>query len=597
MSAQNAATSRANGMKVLLLHPADNFPLPGSTRKWDLVVDFGRAPLSSYQRWSQEAGCKAIGLHEFAEEIADLHRVGEFLQSARGQIVDRDGIDWWDTLSTMIWHNLLRLFLVQRLARELTPACELYMSRPIAEAKVLQAILGVQAISLEGRYRAAFRRVWRPFAAIARLDNAQLLQILWDKFDSEHVVRNRLTRRKPGLGQPMVLLPSAYINVSRTAVSYAKLLPDSQFLLVCTRNVAKLKVLPSNVRMVSLDGYFGPPDPNEIASLLKSWSRLKERLNSHEEFAAANASGLLDGFPGHLRWGITVRDAWKRLLDSQNIVGCLSADDGNPYTLIPLILARKRGLPTLACHHGALDFSIPMKTLHSDFYLAKTEMERDFLLNVCRVSPDVVVDGAFASSQASPQPVDEGLRRHWLVFFTEAYVAPWRAEEIYRELMPALASLANRCGLRLVFKLHPFESARDFRRLLRRHFSPKLESQIGMIAGPSSAELWRNIRFAVTIQSTIALECRERGIPVFLCAWLRDPYGGYLKQFARFGVGHELSSPEHIADIPRLLESKDVASFVEGHPWQTMEPAKLRSLLCGVGSSNKLQPKLEHSGD
>jgi len=118
-----------------------------------------------------------------------------------------------------------------------------------------------------------------------------------------------------------------------------------------------------------------------------------------------------------------------------------------------------------------------------------------------------------------------------------------------------------------------------------------------MIAGPSSAELWRNIRFAVTIQSTIALECRERGIPVFLCAWLRDPYGGYLKQFARFGVGHDLSAPEHIADIPRLLESKDVASFVEGHPWQTMEPAKLRSLLCGVGSSNKLQPKLEHSGD
>jgi len=184
MSAPNAMTSRANGRRVLLLHPADNFPLSNSSRTWDLVVDFGRAPLSTYERWSQEAGCKALGLCTFAEEIADLHRVGEFLQSARGQIVDRDGIDWWDALSTMIWHNLLRLFLVQRLAKELTPACELYMSRPIAEAKVLRAILGIQAISLEGRYRAAFRRVWRPFAAIARLDNAQVLQSCWDKFDS-----------------------------------------------------------------------------------------------------------------------------------------------------------------------------------------------------------------------------------------------------------------------------------------------------------------------------------------------------------------------------------------------------------------------------
>ena len=59
------------------------------------------------------------------------------------------------------------------------------------------------------------------------------------------------------------------------------------------------------------------------------------------------------------------------------------------------------------------------------------------------------------------------------------------------------------------------------------------------------------------MQSSTALECTALGIPVFLCAWLRDSYSGYVQQYARFGAGHVLESPEQIADIPQLLEKRD----------------------------------------
>jgi hypothetical protein len=148
----------------------------------------------------------------------------------------------------------------------------------------------------------------------------------------------------------------------------------------------------------------------------------------------------------------------------------------------------------------------------------------------------------------------------WLVFFTEPYQNyGWRSDEVYRDLLPRLCALAQSCGLKLVFKLHPFESVKGHRRMLRR-LIPEREHQIGVLAGPPSDQMWNRTRLALTVQSSTALECDALDIPVFLCAWLRDPYSGYVQQYARFGVGHVLESEEQIADIPRLLANDEKMS-------------------------------------
>src|SRR5438874_6730915 len=112
-------------------------------------------------------------------------------------------------------------------------------------------------------------------------------------------------------------------------------------------------------------------------------------------------------------WGLAVRDAWNELFDSEKITACLCADDSNPYSRLPLIIAKKRGIPALACHHGALDNRMAIKKLHADLYLAKTEMERDYLVRVCRVTKERIVTGAPASPQGparklSPAPSSAG---------------------------------------------------------------------------------------------------------------------------------------------------------------------------------------------
>jgi hypothetical protein len=543
-------------LKVLLLHSDRSFPLPCPNGHWDLIVDVARAPAATYENWSRQTGCPVLSLYQFAEEIQDLHRMRQLLQLGTGRMVDQWGIDWWDVLSPEIVPQLQQLMLVHRLSKELGANCELYSSRPDPLAAILCGLLGARLTILENRFQSVIRRARHYRNVLSHLDGAQFGQILEDKFDADQSIRRRFARRVHTPGQPVILLPSAYINVSRTAVSYAELLPNHQFLLVLTRRNGKLASLPANVRAASLTPYFVATNKQESAFLLELWKRLREQLAGADNvFKTADAAGILGRMPALLRWGIALRDAWSQVFESETVTACLSADDSNPPSSIPLILAKQRRLPALACHHGALDFMKAIKMNHADFYLAKSEMERDYLRRICRVVPDKIV----IAPPASPTPLfSQCVARRsapWLVFFTEPYQSRgWRSDEVYRDLLTRLCSLAQTCGLRLVFKLHPFESIKAQRRMLRR-LLPEQQRKIEVVAGRPSDQLWNNTRFAMTVQSSTALECAALGIPVFLCGWLRDPYSGYVQQFARFGVGHVLEAPEQLAEIPGLLES------------------------------------------
>src|SRR5262249_33228100 len=149
-----------------------------------------------------------------------------------------------------------------------------------------------------------------------------------------------------------------------------------------------------------------------------------------------DALGMFQRGAELIPWGLAVRDAWLRLFESVRIAGCLSADDANPYTSLPIFIASKRDIATLAVHHGAIDGRLAMRPVPSDFYLAKGELENNYLLETCHVNPEKVFMGG--PPHVLPEPEKSG-ERPCLVFFTEPYnAAGWRMEPVYRELLAPL---------------------------------------------------------------------------------------------------------------------------------------------------------------
>lgn len=546
-------------------------------------MDLGRSSESIARAWEHELRCPVVRLESFRRSIDDPRAVGQILRPWRGRLIDREGLDWWELTSLFIHAELEIILAMQRLAPALPAITELRSTRRGWTVAALEFLLGRQAAAYaRGNDSSLGSRLGHYSRLLRRFSFGQLAEIFLDKHDSDFRWRSRLTPQRRGADQPVVLLPSAYTNVSRMATAYARLVPELQFLLVYTRRSGKQFTRPANVSLVSLAAYAGRPGPEaEFAKIRQDWISLKRELERCPEMELLSRLGLLDPFDSWLSDGLTVRDAWLELFRREPVQAVLCGDDSNWYTRLPVVLARKRGLPTIDFHHGALDGRFLLKDLPSDIYLAKSEMELDYLTRVCTMAKDRIVIGSPDLAHAAV--THRGNRTaNSIVFFSEPYEATGgRAEEVYRELLPPLATLAATSNKKLIVKLHPFESRSDRERLLRQILSVEQQQIAGVVVGPLTQQLLEEAWFGITVESTTVIECAMQGVPCFIAGWMVNSPYGYVQQYSAFGLGVSLLSVEQVPMIPSLLLQKGATKTPTGGLWQPIEPAKLRWLLAG----------------
>ncbi len=570
-------------MKILLVHPDDS-PARGRWfhQRWDQVIDLGKAGCDSYTHWTRQFGCPVIPLDSLRIGVQECRRVREIFQSGCGRLLDSCGLDWWE-LTAMFFHEEIELLgTLGRFADQLGTDDQLLLTRPGFYADVLRFLLGdrVHLLSSRSCTKSSGLHYLR---AAAKFPLAQLAEIFWDKYDGCYSLRRHFSANRQPSHNPVVLLPSAYINVSRMAIAYARTVPELDFLLVATRRSGWLADASTNVTVANLASYTtdGRDTSGEYEDLLQKWQIYRAELESVPEISLLRHLRCLDSFPKLLRQGLAIRDAWRRVLETEPVKAVLCADDSNPYTHIPVLLARNRGIPAIACHHGALDGAHLFKRSHADVILAKGKMEQDYLVRVCGV-PNVNVEIG-APADWSPTCVRrDGDSAPFITFFSEPYeVASARTDEFYRDLLPRLADLALKAGRKLVVKLHPFESRRERQRLINRILTAEQQQIATVVSGALSEDLLQRTWAGITVLSTAASECAVRGIPSFLCGWLEYSHYGYIEQFERFGVGQVLRSPVEIAEIPQLIRRYRQPE-VSSNLWQPVTSARLQELFSGA---------------
>ncbi len=571
-------------MKTLLVHPEDS-PCSGpwASEKWDLIVDLGKSSAFTRSAWQERLHSPILQLDTLWRGIPDFDSIRQLLHAGRNQLLDETGLDWWDLVSVLIYPELQDAVLLRRLAEQLDATAELYTTRQAWPATGVALLLQRPLRTFPNASRSSHFRHYRD--ALRRFSFDQLAQIFLDKYDLRYQWRSRFAATRRGVPGPFVLLPSAYTNVSRTALAYASMLPEQSFLLIATRRSGTHFDPAPNVTCASLAAYAGGPEPRaEYLELLGKWQNLQPSLKQLPEIDLLFRAGQLDSFPSHFRDGLTIRNAWQNVLSNEQISAVMCGDDSNIYTRLPVLLARQQDIPTLDFHHGALDGRFLMKNLSSDLYLAKGEMERDYLVRVCRLPAERVILGGPPMPRSIP-PNERGKKERrkdespLILFFSEPYeVGRLRAEDVYRELLTPLARLAREFGRRLVVKLHPFESRAERMELVANILPPEYAALVDVIDGPFTPELVARAWFAVTVESTVVIDCSLLGVPCFLCEWLNlSPYG-YTGQYTRFGVGRILNSPQQMNEIPRLV-AEPATPLSDGCLLKPMDPEWLRSII------------------
>ncbi len=589
-------------MRVLLLQPEDSARRgPWTAESWDLAVNLGKSSAYAAASWAEQLRSPLLRADSYSEGLDDIKRVGKMLAAGRGRLIDHEGIDWWSLRSLEILREAAAILAMQRMSRDIPRSATLWATRPGWPATALGSILGLPVRAYRDSFVARSVGRTRRYARLSQyFSTAQIKEIFLDKYDSAYRWRARFAARPQPSSKAVVLIPSAYTNVSRVACAYARLLPEQPFLLVATRRSATLFEQPANVEQRRLSAYAESGAPGrELEELLEKWAVLCRELQDLPDLELLQKLGVFDSFPAAFAHGLGVRNAWRHVLEGEPVCGVLCGDDTNVNTRLPATLAARRGLPTLDFHHGAMDGYSLVKPLASDLYLAKNELERDYLLRVCGLPAAKVAIGAppaahLFSADSHPAGGPEPSRKTSIVFFSEPYEnVGVRPEEVYRELFPALCGVARATGHGVILKLHPFESASERAEILRTVLAPEDYKRVTVESGPLSESLLSQTWAGVTIESTTVLDCALRGIPCFLCEWLAFTPFGYMQQYAKFGAGQILRRVEEIADISRRLdESKRmsgtaVAGGEQGFRWQVIEP-RLLSQWLGVESPELL---------
>ncbi len=577
-------------MRILVLHPED-VPWRGqwSGAHWDLIVDLGFAGADIYQDWGRRAGARVISLHQFAGQGESYRSVGQVLEAGRGKLLDRMGLDWWEMLASWSYHELQALYLLEQLRQELGPGpCDLVATRAHWQIPLLSTVMGSPVRCIEKKpssWRDLFSRI---SAAALNLRPSQIVEIGFDKWDPSYKLRRRLTKhRRVEHDEPMVLLPSAYSNVTRIQLAYAAQLPNRRFLLATTRRGGESKFLPPNVISVPLAAYAQDSGETQLetAELIKTWNALSAELSKVEHIRLGFQANIWDYFPRRLKSGLAVRDAWHCLMSTAPVSGVLCGDDLNYYTRLPLILAKRMGRKALYCYHGALDGGLLFKKSYADVHLVKGEMERSYALQASDVEQErIEIAAPVETSHESYRTAANDGSIGDIVLFSQPYeVYGGRTEEIYREILLPLGTVAQRLNRKIVVKLHPFESRRGRQRLLRSVLPSDLCARVEVSSAPAS-ELVPRMTCGIGLDSSVAVECAQREIPYFLCSWLDFNGFGYTRHLARFGAGTLLEAADEILSIPqRLREFKPDRPMIQllGQP---TADARLDEILFGTGS-------------
>jgi hypothetical protein len=571
-------------MRVLVIHPEDSvIEGPWALSRWDLIVDLGWAGRSQNAKWGAKLDCPVRSLLEFANWHEDVPRMRQFCRTGIDRLIDSEGIDWWGLLAPSSYQQVYEFLLMQKLASEIPATAEVCVTRPYYLADALSKILKTKVDPFVARSeRSASIRLSSFTKKLRNLTSAQIIQIAFDKWDGDYGVRRYFSRYRQSLGSgERILLPSAYRNVSRVLTRYANLLPDQKFLMVTTRADGQVESLPTHVGAMPLAAYAPRPrnktTEREIVSITRQWQIMKKRLyEAHPNHPRTR--GLFEGFDQTLRNCLRMRDAWRGVFEREEIGAVLCADENNPYTRVPVLLAQRRGLHTVYCSHGALDVNVLLRGMCSDTYLAKGEMESDYLANECEVPRERIFVGAPQGWYFTAEA--EGGTH--IVFFSEPYeLYHGRPEALYSELLPRLCAIARERGRKVMVKLHPFESLTARSQLVGRVLTSYERDLVEVTDVPLSDELLRKIWFSVTVESSVAVECALADVPCFLCGWFDIDLYSYAKEYEKFGAASILDDPADISRIPALLESQRPGAKVRNRLNRQITPEEFEAVLRG----------------
>ncbi len=477
----------------------------------------------------------------------DFRRVRRLLDLGCGQLVDEHGLDWWEIMGLLLHGELELLILLQRLAKTVGSEDEVYISRPGIHASLLRAFTDYprQGFSVaSGAQKGGLAHYVR---VSKKLSAPQIIDVFWDKYDSGYQFRGKFGRKPEPLRHPAVLLPTAYVNVSRTGIAYANTFSEENFLLVATRRSGWVDELPRNVAATWLSLYASLRDRSaENAEMDGRWRSLLRELGKRQSLKFCTGWVFWILFPSGSGTDSKSAMPGKMFSTPNRFRLCCARTTVILIRGFPCSWRRPadyRILPAITAPWMAATFQEELRRCDLG------EGKNGRRLSGAKMRSAAGEGGNWCTCTARELECGGKIQAIVVSAIHPLYLGALRCYRgKARRILPGYFASVSRLGTGDKTKTsgEVASCGKQARTIRHGRSDPFLrtENVTLLVSGPLTEDLLAKAWFGITILSTVATECAVRGIPCFLCKWLESwPYG-YVEQFIRFGVGIGLNHPE-----------------------------------------------------
>jgi hypothetical protein len=208
-------------------------------------------------------------------------------------------------------------------------------------------------------------------------------------------------------------------------------------------------------------------------------------------------------------------------------------------------LARSLGLETVSRQHGVLDSHYLRDRLLADRHLAWDEPTVAWLRSRGAVGERRVE----ALPRRLPPPRARARAPSTVaVFLQPLELLPAPLADWTEETLPAVVAAARARGLRVVLKPHPLQTAI----LVGDAVPASVRDDVRVAEGVPARDLLADAAAAVTLDSSVCVDCRDAGVPCFSTAWYP---GTYASELARLGWVRPCATPADLEAAVRAAGS------------------------------------------
>ena len=245
-------------------------------------------------------------------------------------------------------------------------------------------------------------------------------------------------------------------------------------------------------------------------------------------------------FLKHLRSGMHITSLIQHFFTLTSPRALIVGNNGHEQ--YGLLIAKEKKIPTLLLQHGVFGDYYQFEDNTVDYYIARGEFWRDFLIKTARIRT-LIINPAAHKKVVNINSVE--IKKPFVVYFSLFHPSIEKKNRFCEERDSQLLSIAhavNDADGKLIIRFHPRDLITIHQQYIKKLYKAnKINIDVQFSHKENISELVKGASAAIMYFSTVFMDCLSLDVPIISYDWLNFPHKKHIEGYGIFNFAKNLS--------------------------------------------------------